>query len=66
MRGDDLSSRYPPRGVWFGLFLAVGTVRVSWRRMYGLKQTRTGRAILSCWPPPASRSGSRLMATGCA
>lgn len=27
MRGDDRSSRYPPRGVWFGLILAVGTVR---------------------------------------
>ena len=26
MRGDDLSSRYPPRGVWFGLILAAGTV----------------------------------------
>jgi hypothetical protein len=27
VRGDDRSSRYPPRGVWFGLILAVGTVR---------------------------------------
>ena len=27
MRGDDRSSRYPPRGVWFGLILAAGTVR---------------------------------------
>ena len=27
MRGDDISSRYPPRGVWFGLILAVGTAR---------------------------------------
>jgi hypothetical protein len=27
VRGDDRSSRYPPRGVWFGLFVAVGTVR---------------------------------------
>ena len=26
MRGDDRSSRYPPRGVWFGLMLAVGMV----------------------------------------
>jgi hypothetical protein len=27
VRGDDRSSRYPPRGVWFGLILAMGTVR---------------------------------------
>ena len=27
MRGDDRSSRYPPRGVWFGFILAMGTVR---------------------------------------
>jgi hypothetical protein len=27
VRGHDVSSRYPPRGVWFGLILAAGTVR---------------------------------------
>ena len=27
MRGHDVSSRYPPRGVWFGLILVAGTVR---------------------------------------
>jgi hypothetical protein len=27
VRGDDRCSRYPPRGVWFGLILAAGTVR---------------------------------------
>ena len=33
MRGDDRSSRYPPRGVWFGLILAVGDrARVDWPR----------------------------------
>ena len=24
MRGDDQPSRYPPRGVWFGLILSAG------------------------------------------
>ncbi len=27
MRGDDQPSRYPPRGVWFGLILALCSVR---------------------------------------
>ncbi len=27
MRGDDHSSRYPPRGVWFGLILLTAAVR---------------------------------------
>ena len=50
MRGDDRSSRYPPRGVWFGLILAAGTVALCWRRMCLTKQTRGVRAILSYWP----------------
>ena len=55
MRGDDRSSRYPPRGVWFGLILAVGTVRAS----VGAGRARrddaapTRRPSRSCWPPTA-------------
>ena len=28
MRGDDQPSRYPPRGVWFGLIAVAGIGRV--------------------------------------
>ena len=30
MRGDDQPSRYPPRGVWFGLILAACAAPVAW------------------------------------
>ena len=51
MRGDDRSSRYPPRGVWFGLILAMGTVRAHLRP--GVPDERAGAASTSpsSWPP---------------
>ena len=66
MRGDDRSSRYPPRGVWFGLILAAGTVCASARTGSARSETIRGTSRTPlCWPPIASPSGKRRVRSGC-
>ena len=50
VRGDDRSSRYPPRGVWFGLILAAGTVRALLAQDVPDEDDRAHSRTPSCWP----------------